>query len=166
MNFFKTIKADVGNFFKTVETDAGKFFAAFVKIFKKAPAATQVVQNFVDEAAPIINLAAGLADPAIEPAVAEALKVAETGLAAVQAALTAANSGQSLLGNLQNFATTVPQLLGGIEVKNPQLKATIERIVTLVVSEAKVLIPAVEHWIGLGSPSTSTSGGAPTGTGA
>lgn len=147
MNIFSKIKADVEKFFATVETDAGKFCAAFVRIFKKAPAAEQVVQNFVDEAAPLIAGAVALADPALEPAVAGALAIAETGLAAIGASLTAANSGQSLLQNLENFASTIPQLLTGIAVKNPALQAAVERIVGLVVGEAKVLIPAVEAWV-------------------
>jgi hypothetical protein len=76
-----------------------------------------------------------------------ALATVESGLAAIQASAAAANSGQSLLANLQNFATTVPALLGGLDIKNAALKAAIERIVALVTGEAKVLLPAVDSWV-------------------
>lgn len=147
MSFFSKIVTDVEKFFATVESDAGKFCAAFVRIFKKAPAAEQVVQNFIDETAPLIAGAVALVDPVAEPVVAGALAIAETGLAAIGASLTAANSGKSLLQNLENFAATVPGLLTGIAVKNPELQAAVTRIVNLVVNEAKVLIPAVEAWV-------------------
>jgi phage-related protein len=133
--------------FTDVESDLSKFAAAFVKLFKKAPSALQAVENFTGEVAPVIIAAVALADPAVEPAVAAALATAETLLAAVQASATAAASGQSLLSSLQNFASTVPTLLTGLTIKNATLKSTIEKIVTLVTSEAKVLIPAVESWV-------------------
>ena len=107
----------------------------------------QTIQNFVNEAAPIIVAADALAAPETEPEVAGALAIVETGLAAIQASATAANSGTSLLVNLQNFATTVPALLTGLTIKNPVLVASITKIVTLVTGEAKVLIPAVEAWV-------------------
>jgi hypothetical protein len=83
----------------------------------------------------------------VEPEAAAALATIETGLAAIDAAATAATTGTSLLSNLQNFAADVPTLLTGIAVKNPVLAATINRLVTLVVGECKVLIPAVEAWV-------------------
>lgn len=143
MSVLSKIKAEITD----LATSAGKFASAFVRLFKKAPSALQVVNNFVDEAAPVIVGAVTLADPAVEPEAAAALAIAETGLAAIKASADAANSGQSLLVNLQNFATTVPQLLAGVAIKNPVLKAAIERIVALVTAEAKVLIPAVQRWI-------------------
>lgn len=143
MSVLSTIKADI----KGLETSAGKFAAAFEKLFKKAPSALQTVENFTDEAAPVITGAVALVDPAAEPEVAAALAVTETGLAAVRAAAVAATSGQSLLQNLQNFSTTVPALLAGLEIKNPALKASIERIVALVNGESKVLLPAIEGWV-------------------
>lgn len=142
-----TIEADVKKFFKGTGTDLEKFGKAFEDLFKKAPSALQTVDNFVNEAAPEITAAVALADPVAEPEVAGALALAETGLAALQASATAANSGQSLLTNLQNFATTVPQLLTGLAIKNPLLQAAIERVVTLIAGEAKVLIPAVTSWV-------------------
>lgn len=143
----QTIETDVEKFFKGTATDAEKFGTAFEKCFAKLPSAEQTIQNFINEAAPVITAAVSLADPIAEPAVAGALAVAETGLAAIQAAATAATSGTSLLANLQNFATTVPSLLTGLAIKNPALKAAIERIVALVTGEAKVLIPAVQAWV-------------------
>ena len=147
MSIFATILVDVEKFFKGLETSAGKFVAAFVKLFRKAPQAIQVVENFLQEAAPLIVGATALADPAVEPAVAAALGVAEQGLASIEASATAANSGASLLANLQNFAATVPQLLSGLEIKNPALQTKVTRIVAFVTGEAKVLIPAVEAWV-------------------
>jgi hypothetical protein len=88
-----------------------------------------------------------LADPAVEPLVAGALATVETGLAAIQAAATAAVTGTSLVSQLQNFASTVPALLKGLDIKNPALVATVTKIVNLVAGEAKVLIPAVESWV-------------------
>ena len=95
----------------------------------------------------VVIAAVSLADPLAEPAAAAALATVETGLAGIQAAATAAVSGTSLLTGLQNFAADVPALLTSIAVKNPALTAAIDRIVTLVVGEAKVLIPAVESWV-------------------
>lgn len=143
MSIFSSIKTDFGK----IEADAAKFEAAFVKIFKKLPSAEQAVENFTGEVAPVIVAAVAIADPVAEPEVAAALATIETGLAAIQAATTAATTGTSLLANLQNFATTVPTLLAGLQVKNPATTAAIEKVVTLVTSEAKVLIPAVENWI-------------------
>ena len=71
----------------------------------------------------------------------------ETGLAAIDAAATAAVSGNSVLANLEAFAATVPSLLTGVDVKNAALQAKITSIVTLVTNEAKVLIPAVTAWV-------------------
>ena len=154
MSLASTITIDVEKFLKGTGTDAEKFAAAFAKLFSKAPAVLQTVQNFLNEAAPEIVAAVALADPLVEPEVAGALAIAETGLAAIQASATAANSGTSLLTNLQNFAATVPALLTGLAIKNPVLTATIGRIVTLVTGEAKVLIPAVQAWVAqLASPS-------------
>lgn len=142
-----TIETDVKQIFVVAESDAAKFTSAFVKLFKKAPNALQTVENFTNEAAPVITAAVALADPAVEPAVAAALAIAETGLAALEASAQAATSGNSLLVNLQNFATTVPADLTALQIKNPILQAAVTRIVTLIVGEAKVLIPAVQSWI-------------------
>lgn len=147
MSVFSKIEAEVKEFFSDLETSAAKFCHAFVRLFKKAPAAEQVVQNWVNELAPIIVGGVALVDPVVEPEVAGAFAVAETGLAAIQASLTAANSGNSLLANVENFATTVPQLLAGLAIKNPALQATVKRIVALIVGEAKVLLPAIEAWV-------------------
>lgn len=141
------IKADVQKFFSDLSTDAGKFCAAFVKLFAKAPAAIQVVENFVGEVAPVVTAAVALVDPVAEAPVAAALGVVETGLAAIEASAQAANSGTSLLSNLQSFASTVPNLLTGLAVKDAALAAKVTSIVNLVTSEAKVLIPAVEAWV-------------------
>ena len=157
MSVLSTIVVDVKTFFADLGTDVGKFASAFVKLFKKAPSALQVVENFTAEAAPIIIGAVELADPVAEPEVAAALSVAETGLAALQASATAATSGQSLLTNLQSFATTVPQLLTGLQIKNPALQAAVTKIVNLITAEAKVLIPAVEAWVKQISGSTATA---------
>ena len=143
MSILSAIKAD----FKAGEADVEKFAVEFEKLFKKAPSALQTVNNFVSEVAPIVIAADAIAAPETEPEVAAALAVIETGLTAIQVSAQAANSGQSLLAALQNFATTVPALLSGLAIKNPVLQATIEKIVTLVTSEAKVLIPAVEAWV-------------------
>lgn len=147
MSILSTIFSDIGKFFKGTGTDIEKFFVAFTKLFKKAPNALQIVNNFTQELAPVITAAVALADPAVEPAVSAVLATVETGLAAVQAAATAAVSGNSLLQNLENFSAEVPALLSGLEIKNPVLKSTVEHIVSLVVGECKVLIPAVESWI-------------------
>jgi phage-related tail protein len=147
MSVLSTIEVDVEKFLKATKTDAEKFAVEFEKLFKKAPAALQTVDNFVNEVAPVITAAVALADPSAEPAVAAGLAVAETGLAAVSAAAQAANSGTSLLTNLENFATTVPQLLSGIAIKNPALQKEVTTIVNLVVNEAKVLIPAIQSWV-------------------
>lgn len=147
MSLASTIKLDVEKFLKGTGTGAEKFAAAFTKLFSKAPAVVQSIDNFVTEAAPVITAAVALADPLVEPEVAGALAVAETALAGIEASLTAANSGTSLLANLQNFSTTVPALLTGLTIKNPALQATVVRIVSLVTGEAKVLIPAVESWV-------------------
>ena len=157
MSKLAKILVDVEMFFKDTATDAGKFSAAFVKWFKKAPSALQVLENFLGEAAALIEGAVCLADPVIEPAVAGALAVAESGVAALQASITAAESGTSVLANLRNFATTVPALLTGLEIKNPGLKAEVERIAALVTGEAKVLIPAVEAWVKQLSGSSATA---------
>jgi hypothetical protein len=142
-----TIEVDVEKFFAGLATSAGKFASAFVKLFKKAPAAIQMIDNFVTEAAPVITAAVSLADPVVEPAVALALGTAETGLAAIEAAAQAAASGTSLVTALQNFSTTVPSLLKGLDIKNPALQAAVTRIVTLVTGEAAVLIPAAQAWV-------------------
>jgi phage-related protein len=143
MSILSEIKAVFGD----ITTDVGKFATAFEKLFKKAPSALQTVDNFIGEVAPIVVAAVAIADPAVEPLAAAALATVETGLAAVQAAATAAVSGTSLLSNLENFASTVPSVLTGLDIKNPTLTSEIEKIVTLVTSEAKVLIPAVESWV-------------------
>ena len=147
MNIFSTIVVDVEKFFKGTGTDVEKFAASFWKLFKKVPAALQVIQNFVGEVAPIITAAVGLADPILEPEAAAALAALETGLAAVDAAATAATTGTSLLANIEGFAGSVPQLLTGIAIKNPALQAEITKIVNLVEGEAKVIIPAIQAWV-------------------
>ena len=142
-----TLKVDIAKFFSDLESDAGKFCAAFVKLFGKAPAAIQVVENFVGEVARVATVAVALADPAADGAVTAALATVETGLAGIQAAATAAVSGTSVLTALQNFASTGPTLLTSLDVKDPALTASITRIVALVVNEAKVIIPAVQSWV-------------------
>ncbi|PSH05001.1 MAG: hypothetical protein CXZ00_04475 [Acidobacteria bacterium] len=147
MSIFRTIVADVEKFFKATGTSVEKFAVAFWKLFKKAPSALQTVENFVNQVAPVIVAAVMLADSEAEPEVAEVLATIETSLAAVQASATAATSGRSLVANLENLAATVPALLTGVAIKNPSLKASITKIVNLVVGECKVLIPAVESWV-------------------
>ncbi|KAA6459636.1 hypothetical protein DYQ86_16080 [Acidobacteria bacterium AB60] len=143
----QTIETDVAKLFKGTASDVEKFASAFDKLFHKAPSALQTIESFTTEVAPIITAAVAIADPVAEPEVAGALALAETSLAALQAAATNAVSGQSLLQNLENFSTSVPNILGALEIKNPALKASVSRIVTLVVGEAKVLIPAVQTWV-------------------
>lgn len=155
MNILSTIGADVKKFFVGTGSSAEKFGVAFWNLFKKVPNALQVVSNFVNEAAPVITAAVALADPLVEPEVAGALSIAETGLAAIQAAATAATSGTSLLTNLQNFSATVPALLTGLEIKNPALVAAVNRVVALITGEAKVLIPAVQSWVAQINPPTT-----------
>lgn len=147
MNILLTIELDVQKFAKNTGSDLEKFATSFEKLFGKAPAALQAVQNFVGEVAPVITDAVSLADPVAEPVVAAALATAETGLASVDAAATAATSGNSLLTNLQNFAATVPATLTGLDVKNPALTAKVTQIVNLITGEAKVLVPAVQSWV-------------------
>lgn len=147
MNLFTTAIIDIEKFLKGTETDAEKFAAAFERWFSKAPTVLQTIENFLGEVAPVITAAVALAAPAAEAPVAAALATAETGVAAIQASITAAVSGTSLLSNLENFASTVPSLLTGLDIKDSALQATITRIVTLVTGEAKVLIPAVEAWV-------------------
>lgn len=147
MSAFSTIKADVETFFKGLESDAGKFCAAFAKLFKKAPAALQVVDNFINEAAPMVVGALAIADPAVEPEAAAALATVETGLAGLQAAATAANSGSTFLGDLQAFAASVPATLTSLDIKDAALKTKVTAIANLITNEAKVIIPAVEAWV-------------------
>lgn len=161
MSSLSTIVTDVEKFFKGTGTDLEKFGAAFVKIFKKAPSALQTVENFVAECAPVITAAVSLAAPAAEPVVAAALATAETGLAAIEAMATDANSGQSLLQNLQNFATDVPATLAALDIKDPKLSAAVERVVNLIVGEAKVLVPAVEAWVAQIAASSQPAPAAP-----
>ena len=142
-----TIIVDVEKFFKGTGSDLEKFAAAFQKIFKKAPAAIQAVENFVGEVAPIVEAAVALADPVAEAPLAAVLSTVETALAAIQAASSAAISGTSLLANIQNLASTVPNLLTAADIKDAALKTKVTTIVNLVVNEAKVLIPAVEAWV-------------------
>lgn len=152
---FSKVKADVATFFSNLETSAGKFCAAFVKLFGKSPAALAVVQNFINEIAPIVVAAVGIADPMADGAVSAALATVETGLAGIQAALTAAVSGTSLVGALQAFVTQIPNTLKDLDVKNPELTALIEKISNLIVNEGAVLIPAVESWVKeLAAPAT------------
>jgi hypothetical protein len=149
MSILTLVETDIEKFIKGTETDVEKFYTAFAKLFGKAPSVLQTVQNFISEAAPIITVAVALALPGGSESVlvAGALALVQTGLAAVQAALSAATTGNSLLTNLQNFANSVPQLLSGLEIKNPALVALIEKIINLVTAEAKVLIPAVQAWV-------------------
>jgi phage-related protein len=142
-----TIETDIKKFFAATGTDLEKFGNAFEQIFKKVPSALQTVENFVGEVAPVVEAAVALADPIAEAPVAAVLATVETGLAAIQATATAANSGNSLLANLQNFASTVPSLLTGLDIKDAALTAKITSLVSLVTNEAKVLIPAVEAWV-------------------
>lgn len=146
MSILSTITADVKAFFSDLKTSAGRFAAAFVKLFGKAPSAIQMVQNFLSEAAPVITAAVALADPLVEPAVAAALATAETGLAAIEATAQAAVSGTSLVTALQSFAATVPNLLKGLDIKDPALQGAITRMIALITGEAAVLIPAAQAW--------------------
>jgi hypothetical protein len=146
MGLLTTIKLDLQKFENAAGTDIKKFETAFMKVWGKAPSAEQAIQNFIAETAPYITAAVTLADPIAEPAVASALAVAETGLAAIQAATDAVESGTSLVTDLQNFSTKVPQLLSGLQIKNPVLTAAITRIVNLVTGESKILIPLAQQW--------------------
>lgn len=141
------IEVDIEKFFKATGTDVERFCSAFTSLFRKAPSALQAVENFTGEVAPMIEGAVAIADPFIEPEVAAGLATLESGLAAIQAAAVDANSGNSLLQNLENFAADVPRVLGAIQVKNPNLKAAVVRIVNFVTNETKVILPAVENWI-------------------
>lgn len=147
MNILHTIEVDVKKFFSAADTRLGKWVNVFATIFKKAPSGLQTVNNFVMIAAPEIEAGLALVDPIAEPAAAAAFGILETGLAAVATAAKDAASGNSLLQNLKNFAADVPSVLGAIQVKNPALKAVVEKIVNVVVGEAAVLIPAVEAWV-------------------
>lgn len=147
MSVLLTIEVDVQKFLKGTGTDLEKFAASFVRVFSKAPKAINAVENFVGEVAPIVEAAVALVDPIAEAPVAAVLSTIETGLAAIDAAAQAAVSGNSLLSNLQSFATTVPSLLTGLDVKDAKLQAQVTKIVNLVVNEAKVLVPAVESWV-------------------
>lgn len=147
MNVLHTIEVDVKKFFAAADTRLGKWVNIFATLFRKAPTALQTVDNFVLIAAPEIEAGVELVDPIAEPVVAAGLSTLEVGLAAIATAAKDASSGNSLLQNLKNFAADVPAVLGGIEVKNPALKAVVVKIVNVVVSEAAVLIPAVEAWV-------------------
>lgn len=147
MSTLSVVIVDFEKFFKGSEASVEKFCSAFCRLFKKTPSALQTVNNFVMEVAPVIEFAVTLADPIAEPEVAAGLAILETGLAGLQAAATAAVSGTSLATCLQGFADSVPALLSGLAIKNPELKSTIERITQLVAGEAKVLIPAVNAWV-------------------
>ena len=147
MSTLSTIVVDVEKFFKGTGTDLEKFSSAFEKLFKKAPTALQAIQNFVGEAAPIIEAAVAIADPVAEAPVAAALATAETALAALEASAQAAVSGTSVLSNLENFTSTVPALLTGVDVKDASLSTKITSIVNLITNESKVLVPAVQSWV-------------------
>lgn len=147
MSTLSIIKADLSKFAGAVETDAEKFAKAFEKIFNKLPSAEQAISNFIGEVAPEITLAVSLADPLAEPAVAGALSIAETGLAAIAASTAAAQSGTSLVSDLKNFSASVPKLLIGLQIKNPLLQAAVARIVSLVTGELAILIPLAESWV-------------------
>lgn len=156
MSVLSTIKTDVEKFFKNTGADLEKFGTAFEKLFKKSPSALQTVENFVGEVAPVVEAVVAIADPVAEAPLVAALATVETGLAAIEASAVAANSGTSLLTNLENFVATVPSLLTGIDVKDAALTAKITTIVNLVTNECKVLIPAVESWIAQIKSSTTT----------
>jgi hypothetical protein len=143
----QTIVVDVEKFFKGTGTDLEKFADAFAKWLKKAPTAIQAVDNFLGQVAPEVEAALALVDPVAEAPVAVVFSTVETALAAVAAAAANATSGSSLLANLENFASSVPALLTGIDVKNTALQAKVTKIVNLVVNETKVLLPAVESWV-------------------
>ena len=142
-----TIIVDVEKFFKGTGTVLEKFGNGFMKLFKKAPNAEQAVQNFLNVVAPPLEGFLLLADPVLEAPVVGAIQIAETGLAAIQAATSAALSGNSLLENLKSFVATVPNLLTGLQFKNPDLQNKINSWVQLIEKEAEVLIPAVESWV-------------------
>ena len=159
-----TIVVDIEKFFKGTETVIEKFANGFVKLFKKAPNAEQAVQNFLNVVAPPLEGFLLLADPVLEAPVVGAIQIAETGLAAIQAATTAALSGNSLLENLRAFVATVPNLLTGLAFKNPELQTKINGWVQLIEKEAEVLIPAVESWVQKLSVKDSGTPGVSTGT--
>lgn len=152
MSFFSKLKVDVEHFFSDVVggnigTDVEKFVKAFTTLFHKAPAVLQVAQNFIDELAPVLTGVVDVADISFGAEVSEALSVAETALAGLQAALTAAKTGNSFLGQLKNFASDIPALLTSLDVKDEGLKAKIEWIVNFITSESKVIIPVVEKFV-------------------
>lgn len=147
MSTLSTIKTDVEKFLKGSETDLEKFAAEFEKIFGKLPSALQTVKAFVAVITPEIETAANIADPVLEPAVAEALQTVEVGLTAVETAAEDATDGQSLLANIKSFAADVPSLLTGLDVKDATLQSTITGIVNFVSKESGVLIPLVESWV-------------------
>lgn len=147
MSILSTIKVDISKFIGAAETDLGKFASGFQAVFNKLPSAEQAIRNFVSETAPYITAAVALADPLAEPEVAGALSIVETGLAAIYTSTVAAESGTSLVSDLQNFSTTVPTLLAGLTIKNAGLQSAVTRIVSLVSGEAKVLIPLAESWV-------------------
>lgn len=147
ISVFYKIEVGFEKFLKGTETDVEKFAVAFEKIFKNAPNAVQLVENFLSEVSPLVVDAAEIVDPVIEPEVVVAISTAQGALAALQAALTNAVSGGSVVGDLQNLATSVPSVLGAVKVKNPLLQASITKVVNYVVGEVKVLLPAAEAWV-------------------
>lgn len=113
-----TIELDIKNFIQGTETDAEKFYAAFAKLWSKAPSVLETVQNFINELAPIVIAAVGIALPGIDPLVSAALGTLQIALAGIQASLTSVSSGNSLLANIQSFAASIPQLLSGLQIKD------------------------------------------------
>jgi hypothetical protein len=146
---------DIKLFFQGTGTKLEKFEAAFVRLFGKAPTALQAVENFLTEAAPVIEGVDEIAAPATEPLLAAALDAVEAGLATLSSAATGIVSAGGITQALTNLNTDVPALLTAVDVKDSARKSTIEGIVTTITGELKVLIPVVEKWVASLSPSPS-----------
>jgi len=144
---FHTVEVDLSKFFKTLETDIGKFCHAFVSLFHKAPNALMVVNNFLNELAPVVEGVVSIADPIIAPEVAAALSTVQTAMAALYATVNSANTGTTFLAGLENFVKDIPATLTALDIKDAALKSKIEWIANFIVNEGKVLIPAVEAWV-------------------
>lgn len=156
---FHTVEVDLSKFFTTVETDLGKFCIGFEHLFHKAPNALYVVNNFLNELAPVVEAAVTIADPVVSPEVAAALGTAQTAMAALYAMVNSANTGTTFLAGLENFVKDIPATLTALDIKDAALKSKIEWIANFIVNEGKVLIPAVEAWVKAlaGAAASSTS---------
>ena len=147
MSIFSTITSDIQKFFGALATDAEKFWNAFTKLFGKAPTALQTLDNFITESAPMVIAISALVVPAEEPLIAAGISMVEESLAAIKAAVDAAASGSSVQDYLTALENNIASLLPAAGIKDPALQQKIEKFVTFVVDECKVLIPAVESWV-------------------